>query len=400
MVRAIKQESDCDVILGGPHISTLREKVLEECECVDYGVIGEGDQTIVDLCRGKDLESITGLIYRKDNKVVCTRIREPIHDIDSLGFPRYKSFEMEKYFGYGSEIGIVTSRGCPYGCTFCAVNLIMGSRIRLRTAEHVANEFAYWYEKGYRRFVILDDNFSHNRERVFLICDALEVRSIQNIQISLANGLRADKTDSEMLKRLRDVGAYEIQIGVESASDRVLKVIKKGEPLDRIEQAVKESIDVRFEVGTNFLIGSIGETYEDVQASFHFSLKYPLARSYFFNIIPYPGTRLYQQLEELDYMRSTPEEYLGSVQQNQNQPVFETPELSLAQRQKLIRQSQKISEKVRRRFLERKLKRFWIFSKVIAFFAAWHVTEPILKRNKFINTKLLPGYYRLHRNRK
>jgi anaerobic magnesium-protoporphyrin IX monomethyl ester cyclase len=393
MIRVIKKAASCDIILGGPHISTLRTKVLEDCDSIDFGVVGEGDRLIVDLCEGAPLEGIPGLIYRENNRIRFTGTCKPIIDIDTFGFPKYPGFELEKYFGYGSEIGVVTSRGCPYGCTFCAVRLIMGRRIRLRTADNVAEEFQYWTEKGYKRLVVLDDNFSHDRQRVFDICDSIEERDLTGIQISLANGLRADRTDPEMLMRLRDVGAYEIQIGVESASDRVLKIIRKGETLETIEKAIQDSIRTGYEVGANFLIGSPGERWEDVQDSFDFAQRYPLGRAFFFNIIPYPGTPIFEELESKGYLRATPDEYLGSLRQNENTPVFETPELSLADRRRLIHQAQRVSEKVRRRFLEGKFSKFRFLAKPMAFLSAWHVSEPILKRNKLVNKYLLPLYY-------
>ena len=391
-ISRMKRDFPVEIVVGGPHVSTLRERVLEECPDIDYGIVGEGDESIVELCGGESPDRIRGLIFRKNGGILFTGSRPPIQDIDSLGFPTYEGFELDRYFG--RELSIITSRGCPYACTYCAVKLIMGTRIRLRSAESVVSELEYWTGRGYRSFMMMDDNFSHDRERVLGICDEIERRGLEDLKISLANGLRADKSDEYLLKRLREAGAYELQIGVEAVTDRVLRLLRKSESVETITTAIETCIRLGYDVGTNMLVGSPGERWEDVQASFDYVKRYPLTRAFFFNIIPYPGTPLFEYLRKNDLLKVKPEEYLGTLKQNDMTPVFETPELSLARRRRLLRQSRKVSEEVRRRYIRRRLPMPGPLSWIAAILISWHVTEPWLKKSKFINRLLLPWYFR------
>ncbi|MBN1997974.1 radical SAM protein [candidate division KSB1 bacterium] len=391
MIQQIKNEFKVDIAIGGPHTSAFQESTLEECSEIDFASISESDETIVELCHGKTIENIEGLYYRQNGKVVFSGKRRPIADIDSLAFPTYTGFEMDRYLS--KEMGILTSRGCPFGCTFCAVHSIMGAKIRMRSVDSVMSEIQYWYDRGYKTFLVMDDNFTFNRQRVLDICAEIESRKL-DIQISLANGVRADKVDEYMLKRLRDVGAWEVQIAVESANDRVLKLLNKGETLDVIRKAVDMACRLNYDVGLNFLIGSPGETWLEVHNSFKFVDHYPIQLAFFFNIIPYPGTRMFDYLKNNHLLRADPVEYLGTIREGVLRPLFETPELSLKQRKKLLGKARKTSEKVRRRYLRRRLTKLGPLAWIPAFLGSWHFTAVWLKRNKIVSKYLLPIYYK------
>ena len=110
------------IIVGGAHVSALGESVLEECDGIDFGVIGEGEGVLVALCRGETpLEAIPGLLYRQDGAVVSGPERELIMELDRIPFPRYTHFDLNRY---AKEIPIITSRGCPYRCIFCPHSLM------------------------------------------------------------------------------------------------------------------------------------------------------------------------------------------------------------------------------------------------------------------------------------
>jgi len=273
----------------------------------------------------------------------------------------------------------------------------MGARIRLRSVQSVVDEMEFWYKKNYKTFLIMDDNFTFDKQRIFDICDELESRQLTDIRISLANGVRADKVDEPMLRRLKQLGAWEIQIAVESASDRVLGLLRKGETLDTIRKAIDIACRLDYDVGTNFLVGSPGETWEEVQNSFKFVKEYPLQLAFFFNIIPYPGTRLYDNLQANNLLREEPKEYLGTLREGVLRPVFETPELSIEKRVKLLRQAKRVSENVRRQYIKRRLSRFGPLALPLAFIGSWTVTAWLLKKNKFFSKYLLPIYYKMRK---
>src|SRR3989339_80661 len=166
------------VIIGGPHISCLKSKVLEDCSGLDYGVILEGENALLELCSGKELKDIKNLIFRDNGQIKENEIREFVNDLDTISFPKYDKFEMEKYI---REKSLVSSRGCPFNCTYCAVGKVIGKKVRVRTPENVVDEIEYWYRKGFRQFSFQDDNFNYHKERIFNICNQLEKRDLKEI---------------------------------------------------------------------------------------------------------------------------------------------------------------------------------------------------------------------------
>ena len=153
--------SGITVIAGGPHISTLREKALEECKGLDYGIVQEGEYTLLDLCKGLDVESIPGLLYRKNEKVNYAGPRSFENNLDRFPFPRFEKFPLGKYVT--EEIGIVSSRGCPFNCTYCPVKTSIGQQYRIRSAESIVDEITYCYNRSFRQISVLDDNFTLNK---------------------------------------------------------------------------------------------------------------------------------------------------------------------------------------------------------------------------------------------
>lgn len=326
------------IVAGGPHVSTMREKILEGCQGIDYGITLEGEETIVELCRGDvPLSEIKGLLFRNDNcEVIYTGDRPFIKDIDNIRFPRYTQFELEKY---GKMQSIVSSRGCPYRCIFCPVINTIGGIYRARSAQSVGEEFEYWYKKGYRDFGISDDNFTLLKNRVYEICDELANRQLSGINISLGNGIRADKVDRKLLKRMNKVGFKYIGIGVEAGNNRILKHLRKGEKIKDMEQAIADACELGYMVTLFFLLGSPGETEQDVYDSINLALKYPVYDVRFYNLIPFPGTELFDWVKSNGYFLTDSEDYIGNSLSNAshwvNEPLFETPELSREKRKEL-----------------------------------------------------------------
>jgi len=320
-------------VVGGPHM-IMGEKVLQECHSIDFGVVGEGEETIVELCGGgTPLSAILGLIYRETNgEIIYAGNRPFIADYDASGFPSFAEFEMEKYDN--RIIHIATSRGCPYKCIYCSTG---GTKIRLRKAVSVADEFEYWYRKGYRNFRIVDDNFTFRAKRVFEICDEFEKRRLKGLKIVCANGIRADKVTREMLKRMKEVGFTYLAFGVEGGNNRILKTLKKGVTIETIKEAISDACDLGFMVALFFLVGSPGETEADVRQSVRLAKEYQICGAAFYNIIPFPNTELFDWVKKNNYFARDPEEYLAKSSHWVNDPFFETPELSVKKRKELVR---------------------------------------------------------------
>jgi radical SAM superfamily enzyme YgiQ (UPF0313 family) len=354
LAERIKDVSAAAVIAGGPHVSTFREKVLKDCSAIDYGAILEGEDTLSELCEGLDRGVIKGLLYRVDGSVVYTGDRPPRDDLDAIPFPTYSGFEMDRYLT--DEIGILTSRGCPYMCTYCPVEVAIGRRYRMRSPENIASEVEYWSRKGFRRFDIIDDNFTFVKKRVYEFCAELARRSLTGAEFKCGNGVRADKLDVPLLRRMKEAGFRHISIGVEAGNDSVLKNLRKGETIDVIKTAIKDACETGFEVTLFFLVGSPGETLRDLEDSINIALSYPIFDARFYNIIPFPRTELFEWLKERGYLTGKPEDYLNDFAQFDSTPLFSTPQMSLEERKTALARVKMVRKAVRKRAMERKLK--------------------------------------------
>jgi anaerobic magnesium-protoporphyrin IX monomethyl ester cyclase len=380
------------IVVGGPHLSLYREDVLRRCSAVDFGVVLEGDETIVELCNNIDnLSEVKGLIYRvsspndvgiadtgdrlafiqdleKDRPGKVTKVKEMrfysgdnadgsgivytgdrpyIKDLIGIGWPKYAGFDLTKY----TYLTIVTSRGCPYKCTFCSVLYTIGTDWRFRPAADVVDEMEYWYHNGMRKFEIGDDNFTLVQERVYEICDLIEERGLVGLDLGLGNGIRADRVDKPLLQRMKDVGFSYIAFGVEGGNDKTLTQLRKGEKMSDIEAGIKASCEVGLPVQLFFLLGAPGETEEDVKDSVEFCLKYPVIDCRFYNILPFPQSELYNDLIAQNenargarFLRD-PETHLNDSSAWFFLPVFETPELPEADRIRLLKWANKTTRK-------------------------------------------------------
>lgn len=358
---------EIDLVVGGPHVTILKEKVLNDCEAIDYGVTFEGEKPLVELCKGeKRLNEIKSLLYRDDKRqsVVYTGDGEPISNLDQLSYPRYEKFELKKYV---PEVTIYSSRGCPYQCIFCP-NRILAPCYRARSAGHVVDEMEYWYKKGFRQFNFDDDNFNYIRERIFQICDEIEKRGMKNLILRCSNGIRAERVDREMLERMQEVGFQYIAFGVDAGNNRMLEIVKKGETIEQIESAVKSACELGYSVKLLFVIGTPYETREDVKDKVRFSQKYPLDDVHFYNTIPYPGTELFDWVKENDYFVIKPEIYLNDISCCEKTPVYETPELTAFERYRLYKYLQRVRKEINRNAFLRKFKRLGILSHVLSYF--------------------------------
>ncbi len=331
------------IICGGPHVGILKEQVLKDCQAIDYGNIYEGEETLIELCNStRDAILIKGLISRDNGNLIYPGDRNWISNIDSISFPRYHKFELHKYI---NEIDIFSSRGCPQRCVFCP-NALIAHGYRARSPENVVNEVEYWYEKGYRQYNFDDDNFNLDKERVYKICDEIERRGLKKLYLRCSNGLRADKLDQNLLVRMKEVGFQYIAIAVDAGNNRILKMIRKGETIEQIEQAVKDACELDFDVKLLFIIGHLGETVDDINDSLRIAKKYPITRVHFYNLIPYPGTEVFEQISSKGYFLINPGQYLNEVSDLDLTPIFETPELPRQKRIELLKKARLVQKEV------------------------------------------------------
>jgi len=332
-IEKIKQVfPDLKIAVGGAHMSTMRKDVLENCDAIDYGIVLEGEYTLLELMTGeKDVSDISGLIYKKDNDIIYTGDREFIQDLDVLPFPRYEKFNKKDY---STLISLFSSRGCPYHCTYCPVNLAIGRRYITRSTKNIIDELKYHYSQGYREFSFRDDNFTLIQKRVLEICDGIEGLNLKDMFFMCDNGVRADKLNYDILKRMKEVGFKMIGIGVESGVDRILKSLRKSATVKDMENAISIACELGYMVEIFLLIGYPSETWEDFEESVKLATKYPISTVRFYHLLPYPNTEMFDICKKNNYLLRTPEEYLNDGSQRVNTPFLSTPEFPVELRKK------------------------------------------------------------------
>lgn len=364
------------VVVGGPHASTIRKKILEETNA-DFAIKGEGELTFLDLCNGKEKQDISGLIWRDNGTIVENPDRERIKDLDSLPFPAYELFEIEKYMD--KKIPILTSRGCPYRCIYCSVRLVIGREFVSRSPENVVEEIIKWKNKGYSRFIFPDDCFSLDLNRAKKICDLIIEKNL-NIGFDLRNGIRVNRVDEELLRKMKKAGCFFVSFGVESGVQDVLNSMKKDITLEQVTTAVSLAKKVGIKHGVFFIIGLPGDTYEKFKQSLKFALSLKADEVRFYNIVPYPGTELMDWLNGNAKFLKQPDSYLNNSSYWEDEPVFETADFPKEERKKAYN----MAESYVMKFLFRTE-----FGKSIGYIA-WLVWKPKATREPimFLGTRL------------
>ncbi len=298
------------VIFGGPHCSHEPQFILNDSN-VDLMVSGEGDLTIVELIdtleEGKDVAGVPGIAYKKNGSYLRTAERPVIRDLDTID-QEYDLINLERYFNFQSSmdffpvfrnkrfIPLVTSRGCPFKCTYC--HDIFDKSIQYRSPEAVVNEIEYLIKVyGIREFHIVDDVFNVNMKRAKIVLDAIIERNL-NIHISFPNGLRADFFDDELIDKMQRAGVYRMALGIESGSQRIQDMIKKDLDINIIYDVVEKLTSARMSVHGFFMLGFPSETREEMKETIDFACDLGLTTANFSLVIPNPGTDLRQTFIE------------------------------------------------------------------------------------------------------
>jgi len=308
-----KKYPEMKIVIGGAHPSALPLDVLK-CNFIDFVVIGEGELTFIELLNGlknkdNNFSKIDGLAYKIDSKIfINPRIRY-IEDLDKLPFPDRDAVDLEKYYKANEAHGpiqarwtpIISSRGCPFRCTFCTSSL-WDRRYRVRSAKNVVDEIGECMKKyDVQEFHFEDENFTLNRERVWQICDEIERRGLK-IKWQTPNGIRASVTDQETLKRMKETGCYHVTFAPESGSLRVLnEIMHKDQNLADITKLVKFCSKIKLNTCAYFMLGLPGETKDDIKLTIKYANKLArlgLDEVVFSLFIPLPGSALYDFLKK------------------------------------------------------------------------------------------------------
>ena len=310
IAKIVKQvSSECHVVMGGPHATGIPEHLLGFKE-IDSVVIGEGEHTVVELLDAlsdkKDLSSVRGLGFRADGKVHINPSRDPIDNVDEIPYPAYDLVDLDRYYERPDPHGmpprhkrympILSSRGCPFQCTYC--HRVFGKRFRPRSAANVIGEMELLYHKyGIREFHIEDDSFNVDMDRAKEILDCIRGKGLK-VTIQFPSGLRVDRVDDELARKLRRAGTFMTAVGIESGSSAILKAAKKGLNLDRVGAAVDLLVKQGILVWGYFMIGFPGETRAQMQETITLARRLRLHFASFSIVVPFPGTELFDSVKD------------------------------------------------------------------------------------------------------
>jgi len=293
-------------IIGGPHVSSCPERTMELFNHFDAGVIGEGEQTIVELIDAvkveKDLERVTGIVYRSGDEIKKTLPREYIKDLDELPMPAwdllpsYKAYKPSSTRFSRPPVGsIITSRGCPGECTFCDRS-VFGRVWRGHGADYVLEMIKENIRRHHiRSLVINDDTFVINRKRLVRICERM---AEERFNLKWSCSARINEMTLEKLQLMKKAGCFQIAYGIESGSQAILDLMKKKTSPDHMRKVIEDTRRAGIRSKGYFIIGHPGETSETMQETIDFALSVPLDDAQFTFLTPFPGTEVYQKAKE------------------------------------------------------------------------------------------------------
>jgi anaerobic magnesium-protoporphyrin IX monomethyl ester cyclase len=294
---AKKLNPRCFVVFGGPHATHRYQEVLARNRTVDAVVMGEGEETFLDLVgclmKGAPLEQVRGVALRNGNEIMRTLPREPVVNLDALPIPA--AF-------YANAIGadlhrqlefIITSRGCPAACRFCSSPRFWGKTLRFRSPQSMIDEIRFIRDQyGLLYFSLRDDTFTADRERVMEFCRLL-VR--EKLYILWNCQSRVNAVDEEMLSWMKRAGCECVQFGVESGSRRMLQELGKRITPEQVRRAALSTRRAGINLSIYLITGVPGETADDLQATLRLIEEIKPSDGQVSPLVYYPGTALYEK---------------------------------------------------------------------------------------------------------
>ncbi|OIN86149.1 MAG: hypothetical protein AUJ50_04210 [Candidatus Aenigmarchaeota archaeon CG1_02_38_14] len=284
---------DSIILFGGIHPTALPEEILSFSH-IDFVMRGEGEKSLTEFYKcakqGKDCMHIDGFSYRKDDRIVHNPLPAVIENLDSYPPFPYHLFESKKY-----DLGFVlSSRGCPYRCIFCSNRVTTLRKYRYKSAEFIIDEIDMLYHKyNIRHIFFIDDNFLVSKKRIYMLIEKIKEKGFDK-KMSFGFQSRGDNVDYEILRALFNAGFRRVFFGLETASEEIMKTIKKGETVAQCVAAVKMAKEIGFHVSATFIYGLPGDSFENRMNCIKLTDELKLDMVRYNNATPYPGTELYE----------------------------------------------------------------------------------------------------------
>ena len=301
--RIKKRRPEVRTIFGGVHISALGAELLETYEHIDYLCKGEGELTLAELAAEKDPQSITGLVWRRDGQAVTNAERVPLPDLDALPFPAYEKLAGFPHgyrlplFSYVQTPGatMVTSRGCPYQCSYCDRSVFRRS-YRYNSADYIYAHMQYCRRRfGVRHLNIYDDLFTLNRRRISELCELL-ARKPLGMQFNCA--VRVGHADDDLLGMLKQAGCLMVSLGIETGDPQLMEIHKPGVYLAEVRDTVRRIQAAGLRAKGLFMMGLPGETVESIRKTSDFVIELGLDDMNMSKFTPFHGAPVWKTIFE------------------------------------------------------------------------------------------------------
>lgn len=295
------------VVFGGHHVSALKVRTLEEFPAIDFGVVGEGEQTLSELVesKGEGPSSVEGLLYRNPRgEVLFSGNRRDTLDLDALPFPAYEKLDgypgayKLPIFNYPStpNSSCISSRGCPYQCTYCDRS-VFPTGYRYNSAEYLYEHFRYLKDRfGIRHVNLYDDQFTLHRKRV----EDFARRMIDHPPGMTFNcAARAEHIDYDILRQMKAAGCWMISLGIETGDEELLGQHRRNADLKMVAEKVRLIKKAGIRVKGLMMVGLPGETEQSIRKSMEYVFSLPIDDINVSKFTPFPGSLLYGTIREL-----------------------------------------------------------------------------------------------------
>lgn len=327
---AKKINPETKVVLGGVHATVCSEQCLEECDEIDFTVVGQGELVFSDMLRAFEgdgsIFEIPNVSYREGDAILSTPRWSHFIDIEDLPHPNYTLVDLVNYKPHAGNFKLLptysfyASRGCPYPCTFCGASFTVGKKVRYKSVDKAVEEIRILKEEhGTRGLIFQDSTFTIKRKWVVAFCEAL-IKADLGV-IWTANS-RADTVDAELLQLMKAAGCYQVLMGIESGNQQSLDLMKKRVTVEQNLKGAHLVAEAGLDLSASFIIGLPGETIEHVNETIDFATKLPSRLVSFYLPVPYPGTELYDQCADGLREDASWSEYTSRHFQN---PVYFNP---------------------------------------------------------------------------
>lgn len=315
LIAAVKQRLPGTItLLGGVHVTALPVETMQECPELDFGVIGEGEQTALELCRhllgtsSMRLADIPGVVWRRQEGGAAAPVVNPsrplIQDLDALPFPARHLLPMDLYtpsltnYREKPQTSFICSRGCPYQCIFCTKH-VFGSRMRYRSLDNIRRELEQLKsEYGIREIDFYDETLTVRPAWMMQFCEM-----IRPLKLSWQCNGRVEQHGRDMLLAMKRSGCWKINYGVESGNQKSLEFLRKKTDLATIEQAFRDTRAVGIAAQAFMMLGIPGEGWADMMNTIDFAIRIRADDAVFTVLTPYPGNEIYRRAAEFGTMR-------------------------------------------------------------------------------------------------